>query len=56
MSTTKSVNVGLLGSNTMQTCRQIPVVWRKILPQSLELKLEARCSPETLVSTYKSTP
>jgi hypothetical protein len=33
----EDVNVGLLGCNTMWTCRQIPTFWRNILPQSSAL-------------------
>jgi hypothetical protein len=37
-------DVGLLGCNAVWTCKYIP-----------ELKMEAICSSEMLVSTYKTT-
>jgi hypothetical protein len=38
----------------MWTCRQIPTLWRNILPPLSALKREGLCSSETMVSTYKS--
>jgi hypothetical protein len=42
-------DVGVLGSNAMWTCRQIPTFQRSILSVS-GLKMETVCSSEMLVS------
>jgi hypothetical protein len=43
------VDVGVLGTNAVWTCRQKPTFRRNILPLSSMLKTKAVCSPETLV-------
>jgi hypothetical protein len=51
----KDVDVVVLGCNAVWACRKIKTFLRNILLSSLTLKMEALCSSETLVSTYKST-
>lgn len=46
---------GDLGCDVAWACRWVPTFRRNVLSQAL-LTVEAVCSPETLVSTYKSTP
>jgi hypothetical protein len=43
-----------LDSKPKWNCRQVPTFRRNVLPPSSALKIEAICSSETLVSTYKS--
>jgi hypothetical protein len=49
------VNVGLLGSNAMSTCNQIPTFLSNILPPSSGLNVEAVCSSGILLSWYSVT-
>jgi hypothetical protein len=50
-----TVDRDLLGSDAVWTCRWVPTFRRNTMPQSSALKMEAVCSSETLVPTYKST-
>jgi hypothetical protein len=52
---TQHVHSGLLGCDAMCTSRWVPTIRRNILPAYSELKKEAECSTETLVSSFKST-
>jgi hypothetical protein len=49
------VDVGLLGSNAMYTCNQVPTFRSNILPPSSGLKVEAVCSSGILLSWYSVT-
>jgi hypothetical protein len=50
----EDINVGLLGSNNVWTCWQIPTFQRNILPPTSGPKMEAIYSSETSASSYKS--
>jgi hypothetical protein len=49
------VDVCLLGSKAVRTCREVPTFRRNILPPYSALKMEAVCSSKTLVCIYKSS-
>jgi hypothetical protein len=49
------VDVGLLGCDTIWTCRQVPVYWMNMLPPFSLLKIDSLFSSKTLLSTYKSS-